>query len=507
MLPQPVIMTQRFQRWDGPRDGLNATGILHGVKAHAIASAVLVLSVSVVAAPGCAWRRPPAAGPGTPTAASSTRTAPAAGTAAISEASVRAHMEFLAGDALNGRGSGTRDEWIAAAYIAAQMRRLGLEPMGDAGGFVQAVAIQRTELTSAPVLAAGSHRFTHGKEIAVQSLGEPRVEGRLQKWTRGASVSPGAAVLLPDPVPADLPPLGRVLVLSPQTPLVRQRWQMLAGRSPRVAPRIASLAPSAATTVYLDPQAYAALSSVAEGETVTLEADSRQAPRAETWNAVGRLPGADGASALTILLSAHLDHLGSQADRPGATGDTIFNGADDDASGTVAVAELMEALARGPRPKRTIVFALFGSEESGGAGSRFFAEQPTVPLDRIAANLQFEMIGRPDPKVPPHTLWLTGYERSNLGPELARRGAKLVQDPHPDQNFFERSDNIQFARRGVVAHTVSSYGLHKEYHSPADEIGRIDFAHMTDAIRSMLEPIRWLANSDFVPAWVAGKKP
>ena len=130
-----------------------------------------------------------------------------------------------------------------------------------------------------------------------------------------------------------------------------------------------------------------------------------------------------------------------------------------------------------------------------------------MPLDRIAANLQFEMIGRPDAKVPPHTLWLTGFERSTLGPELVKRGAKLVQDPHPDQNFFERSDNIQFARRGVVAHTVSSYGLHGEYHTPADEVSRVDFAHMTDAIRSMLEPVRWLANSDFVPSWMPGKKP
>ena len=117
------------------------------------------------------------------------------------------------------------------------------------------------------------------------------------------------------------------------------------------------------------------------------------------------------------------------------------------------------------------------------------------------------MLGRPDGKLPTQTLWLTGYERSTLGPELARRGARLVQDPHPEQKFFERSDNFEFARRGVVAHTVSSYGLHADYHTPADEIGGIDFAHMTTAIRSMLEPIRSLANSAFVPQWLPGKKP
>ena len=108
--------------------------------------------------------------------------------------------------------------------------------------------------------------------------------------------------------------------------------------------------------------------------------------------------------------------------------------------------------------------------------------------------------------MPPHTLWLTGYERSTLGPELAKRGAKLVQDPHPEQSFFTRSDNIQFARRGVIAHTVSSYGLHKEYHTPADEISTIDFAHMTDC-----DPLDGRADSlarrlDVQAGMVAGEK-
>jgi len=121
--------------------------------------------------------------------------------------------------------------------------------------------------------------------------------------------------------------------------------------------------------------------------------------------------------------------------------------------------------------------------------------------------LQFEMLARPDPMVPPHTLWLTGYPLSNLGAELARQGARLVADPHLSENFFMRSDNIRFARRGVVAHTVSSYGLHKDYHQPSDEIRLVDFAHMTEAIQSLLEPVRWLANSTFKPAWAPNACP
>jgi hypothetical protein len=129
------------------------------------------------------------------------------------------------------------------------------------------------------------------------------------------------------------------------------------------------------------------------------------------------------------------------------------------------------------------------------------------PKEKLVANLEFEMMGRPDTAVKPDELWLTGYERSDLGPELARRGAKLVQDPHPDQNFFQRSDNYTLARQGVIAHTVSSYGLHKDYHQASDEIKTIDFVHMTKSINSMVLPIQWLVNSAFVPKWVEGKNP
>jgi Zn-dependent M28 family amino/carboxypeptidase len=187
--------------------------------------------------------------------------------------------------------------------------------------------------------------------------------------------------------------------------------------------------------------------------------------------------------------------------------DRIYNGADDDASGSIAVLTLAEALAKGPRLKRTLVFAWFGSEEVGGYGARYFVEKPVVPLDKIVANLEFEMIGRPDPSIAPHTLWLTGWERSDLGPQLAAHGARLVADPHPAEKFFTRSDNFTLARRGVVAQTVSSYGLHADYHQPSDDIGHIDFGHMTEAIQSLLAPVRWLADSSFRPGWAPGGRP
>jgi Zn-dependent M28 family amino/carboxypeptidase len=227
-------------------------------------------------------------------------------------------------------------------------------------------------------------------------------------------------------------------------------------------------------------------------------------PRTSTWNAIAILRGSDPAGE-TILLTAHLDHLGIGP--ANAAGDTIYNGADDDASGTTAVLALAQAFASGPRPRRTIVFALFGSEEIGGFGNAAFLRRPPVPLASIVANLEFEMIGRADPAVAPDALRLTGFDRSNLGPTLAQHGAHLVADPHPAQSFFQRSDNYALARKGIIAQTVSSFGLHKDYHQPSDELAAIDFPHMVKAIASVIEPIRWLANTTWRPAWNPGGKP
>ena len=224
-----------------------------------------------------------------------------------------------------------------------------------------------------------------------------------------------------------------------------------------------------------------------------------------TRNVIGRLEGRDEKMKdQVILLTAHMDHIG--IGNP-VNGDNIYNGADDNASGCVAVLQLARALAHEKAPKRTVLFVFFGSEETGGQGNQYFLEHPPVPLKNIVANLEFEMIGRADSAIRPDELWLTGFDRSNLGPELAKHGAKLVADPHPSEDFFERSDNYALAKQGIIAHTVSSFGLHSDYHRPSDDIAHIDFNHMEQAIHSMLGPVKWLANSEFKPAWVEGKKP
>jgi hypothetical protein len=385
--------------------------------------------------------------------------------------------------------------------------------MGDDGWFVQEIEVQRSAVDGAPTLVIGERTLTHGDAMLVRAVVAGRVSGPLRRYVPGQPVEPGSAVVLPADAPTDA--IGVVsraaIVLQRETPAARTRWADMAKRPTPVAAQLVNVpagAPAGATWVTLDIATHDAVMAMDEGTSVTITATIAPGARSKTWNAVGRLPGREPGASEVIVLSAHLDHVGAReapADSPAA--DVIFNGADDDASGVVAVLELAQALVDGPRPRRTVVVAFFGSEEAGGFGSRYFVHRPVVPLSDIVVNLQFEMIGRPDPKVPSGTLWLTGYERSTLGPQLASDGARLVQDPHPDQRFFERSDNIQFARRGVVAHTVSSYGLHTEYHQASDEIRHINVAHMRDAIASLVEPVRRLAESDVRPTWKEGLQP
>lgn len=222
-------------------------------------------------------------------------------------------------------------------------------------------------------------------------------------------------------------------------------------------------------------------------------------------NVVGILRGSDPALRdEAILVDAHYDHLGIRAN---ATPDSIFNGADDDASGTIAVLEIARMMALGPPPKRTLIFLATTGEEQGLLGTRYYIRTPVHPLDKTVANLEIEMIGRPDSLAGGRGKgWLTGYERSTMGEMLASNGIPIVPDARPEQNFFMRSDNIAFARLGIPAHTLSSFNMHTDYHRPTDDMTHVDAGHMAEVIRAAVRAVRLLADGP-VPVWKPGGRP
>jgi hypothetical protein len=241
------------------------------------------------------------------------------------------------------------------------------------------------------------------------------------------------------------------------------------------------------------------LASFADWDTIPVER------RRMGVNVIGVLRGSDPVLRdSAVLVDAHFDHLGI---RTPVAGDSIYNGADDDASGTVAVLEIARALRAGPRPKRTIIFAATTGEESGLLGTNWYIAHPVVPLARMTANLEIEMIGRPDSlSGGAGRGWLTGDERSTMGTMFRAAGLPIVPDPRPEFRFYQRSDNIAFAHAGVVAHTLSSFNVHADYHRPSDESDKIDFAHMTQLIGAGAAAVRLLADGPS-PQWNAGGRP
>jgi len=238
--------------------------------------------------------------------------------------------------------------------------------------------------------------------------------------------------------------------------------------------------------------------------------DTIPADRLRTaFNVLGIIPGTDSLLASEIVVvGAHHDHVGVGAP---VEGDSIYNGADDDASGSVATLEIAREFAKRSRegngPPRTVVIAFFTAEEMGLIGTRYWIENPTVEFENIVADLQIEMIARPDSLIGGFGHgWLTGYERSTMGDILAAQGSPIVPDPRLEQRFFFRSDNLPFAQRGIPAHTLSSFNLHTDYHRPSDEADLADYPHMTVLVEAAIDMLAELASGP-TPAWKPGGQP
>jgi len=202
-------------------------------------------------------------------------------------------------------------------------------------------------------------------------------------------------------------------------------------------------------------------------------------------NVAGMIPG--NRTDEFVLFSGHYDHVGIRGGMADDA-DNIFNGANDDASGTTAVIELARYFQGQGKPERTLLFVAFTAEESGGYGSRYFSEQ--LDPDQIIAMFNIEMIGKPAASGP-NTAWITGYERSSFGEILSSvvEGTvyEFYADPYPDQNLFFRSDNATLARLGVPAHSISTtpIDVDPDYHQASDEVDTLDLDHMTNTIRAI----------------------
>jgi hypothetical protein len=228
-------------------------------------------------------------------------------------------------------------------------------------------------------------------------------------------------------------------------------------------------------------------------------------------NVVGVLRGSDPALKDTyVILSAHYDHLGlAPPDDKRVTGDDrIFNGANDDASGTASVLEIANALASlHPRPRRSILVVFFCGEEKGLVGSRYYAAHPLVPLEKTVAQINLEQMGRTDSPEKPHLnmMNVTGFDYSTIPALLADSARRIqiavVKDDQASNAYFRRSDNGPLADAGVPAHTVSVTYEFPDYHAVGDEWQKLDYDNMTHVDQAVGIAVLRLASAPVPPKW------
>lgn len=241
-----------------------------------------------------------------------------------------------------------------------------------------------------------------------------------------------------------------------------------------------------------------------DGYFQTTFASRRSGASAKVRNVIGVLRGSDPALKDTyILVTAHYDHLGMRAS---GEGDRIYNGANDDGSGTVSVMELANALAK-YKPKRSIVFMTFYGEEMGLVGSTYYGKHPIFPIEKTIADVNLEQIGRTDDNEKPrvNAISITGEDYSDIGKVFEAAGKLLGTgvERHPEYSdaFFYRSDNAALALQGVPAHTICTAFEYPDYHGVADTADKIDYGNMVKVDRLTALALLTIADSTVAPKW------
>ena len=418
----------------------------------------------------------------------------------ITRPEVEAHLRTLASDAMLGRATGSPESLIAAHYLAEVLKSYGVAPAGDDGTFLQNVHYSSEGLKGTPLLELSTKDGS--KPSAVFETDWRYSPVAFAKRTLSVLVAHSAEEIPKDGLS------DKALFLDQDERTKRSEWlktsvhERGAGIGLLIVPRGKGQLVKSVPTMAVEG---ALLASFRAGNVEKLTLEIAYAEReVPAFNVVGILRGEGAGAGKAIVLGAHYDHLGGAPSKAGDTEDHIYNGADDDASGCTVVLELAGALAKEGHHAHSIIFLLATGEEIGNVGADYQLAHPAVPIADTIANLNFEMLGRPDPLVGgAGKMWLTGWDQTNLGEALVAAGVTIAPDPRLDQNFYERSDNIAYVHKGVVGQTFSTFNLHKDYHRVSDAPDGIDFEHLTSCAQQALKAVDLVANGKIIPTFSA----
>jgi hypothetical protein len=444
--------------------------------------------------------------------------------AKISATSLLGHVSFLSSDLLQGRDTPSPGLEIAGEYVASEFRRSGLEAAGDDGFFQTAQLVSSTpnlEGFNLEYEEGGKTVHVPSEAVSVRNFGELRL-----------SRAKVFKVFLDSDAPLELTGeqvTGKVLLAGSRRMNTSEALWLIQRAAARLKPAVILLItqPSLSSGPLLDLEraesplpplpvvvqlqsdelmdAYDALNAGDTPAVVSLYVAARKQEPVILRNVAGLLRGSDAQlKDEYVLVTAHYDHIGVA---PRGEGDRIFNGADDNASGTAAVIELADALSTmNPRPKRSILFLAFFGEEKGLLGSRYYIRNPLVPLRNTVASINLEVLGRTDDTEGPQIskLSVTGHGYSEVADAFLVAGKLTgVEIPNRKQSddFFRKSDNLPFAQVGIPAHTAAAVYLHPDIHSPRDEWLKLDYQNMAALTRTVACAVRMIADGPNAPKW------
>jgi hypothetical protein len=444
---------------------------------------------------------------------------------------VEAHLAFLAADEMKGRNAGSPELDIAANYIRTQFSLLGVKPAPGTDRYFQAVEQVKNLPPRRAEATVGDQRFTFKDNLLV-------LEGDSLKWTgemiyvgygsdddlKKHNVKGKMVLALAGSRDADnvnkafaasgekyraikeAGALGLVeMLVLPQAP-----WPALVNYLSQPVWTIRRPGPNL-PHVWVKPADINALkfkgADILQGSVLI---EGKQKVMVPGKNVVALIEGTDPKLKNEyIVVTAHYDHVGFQRQKDGQ--DSIFNGARDNAIGTVALLQVAKYLGKNP-PKHPVLLVALTSEEKGLLGSQWYTEHPVVPLNRHILNINCDGVGYNDKSI----ITSISLGRTNTD-ELVTRAAKTVGlsvggDPDPRENFYERSDQVSFARKGIPAIKLQpglarmDEEIRKYYHRQADEVSSLDFDYLTKFYKAFVLAVQLLANDTKRPAWNAGDK-
>ncbi len=451
----------------------------------------------------------------------------------VSKSKIEGHIYFLSDDLLKGRQTGTPENKIAASYLANMFRSYGVQPNPKTGNYFQEVPLIQNSPPKDISLTIGGEtikekvalhavKMDYNSQAVYLNYGlkpdykDQDVKGKVVVIKAGSETAKdarGAFGLLKEK--RELAAAAGAVALVELLNSKSDMWGFISHNFDAPTMELGTIQKSAddqkgISHIWVQDENFTLANNIGSRRAlgVSLKMDGAKKEQLLSQNVIGVIEGTDPTLKNEyIIYSAHYDHVGIGT--PDETGDTIYNGARDNAVGTTTVLSMAENLAKYPT-KRSALFILFTGEEKGLLGSEFYVENPVLPLQQMVYCFNSDNGGYNDTS----KATIIGLPRTTASNNIKKAattfGLTAIDDPAPEQGLFDRSDNVHFAKKGIPAPTFSmgfnSFDgeVTKYYHRPGDEADTMDYNYLLKFFSAYVMAGRTIGNDPVTPFWTPG---